>query len=187
MRRLITTSLALLLVTGCASIADSTPEPGAATPQATESSPAPTPPTPEPASPSPSEAARLGTEEAAVRYLEIVRPYNEALEALETAINTGQPVDVQQEQAAATVTALHTEITELRNVRWPAEVEPHVLALADAGDEAVPSWETAAAATTSETMITAVLAALEHDDQAAADAIRRLLALDQYDESDYSS
>jgi hypothetical protein len=35
--------------------------------------------------------------------------------------------------------------------------------------------------------VTAVLAALEHDDQAAADAIRRLLSLDQYDEGDYSS
>ena len=187
MRRLITTSLVLLLVTGCASIADSAPEPAAPTPQTTEPSSASTPRTPEPAGTAPSEAPRLGVEEAAVRYLEIVRPYNEALEALETAINTGQPVDVQQEQAAATVTALHTEITELRNVRWPAEVEPHVLALADAGDQAVPSWETAAAATTSDSMVTAVLAALEHDDQAAADAIRRLLALDQYDEGDYSS
>ncbi|WP_460889561.1 hypothetical protein [Promicromonospora xylanilytica] len=140
-----------------------------------------------PAAASPSEAARLGPEEAAVRYLEIVRPYNEALEALETAINTGQPVEVQQERATATLTALRAEIKELRDARWPTDVEPHVLALADAGDEAVPSWEAAIAATTSENMVATVLAALEHDDQGAADAIRRLLALDQYDESDYSS
>jgi hypothetical protein len=36
-------------------------------------------------------------------------------------------------------------------------------------------------------VVAAVLAAMEHDDQAAADAIRELLALDQYDEGDYSS
>ncbi|MEU4364022.1 hypothetical protein [Promicromonospora sp. NPDC023987] len=187
MHRLITTSLALLLVSGCASTVAGAPEPAASTPQTTEPSSASTPRTPEPAATAPSEAPRLGAEEAAVGYLEIVRPYNEALEALETAINTGQPVDVQQEQAVATLTALRAEIKELRDVRWPAKVEPHALALADAGDQAVPSWEAAAAATTSDSMVTAVLAALEHDDQAAADAIRRLLALDQYEEGDYSS
>lgn len=176
MRRLITTSLALLLASGCASAADGAPEPAAPTTQ-----------TSGPASASPSEAARLGAEEAAVRYLKIVRPYNEALEALETAINTGQPVDVQREQAAATLAALRAEIKALRGTRWPAKVEPHALSLADAGEQAVPSWEAATAATTSENMVTAVLAALEHDDQAAADAIRRLLSLDQYDEGDYPS
>jgi hypothetical protein len=176
MRRLITTSLVLLLACGCASAAGSASEPAAPTPQ-----------TSGPASASPSEAARLGAEEAAVRYLEIVRPYNETLEALETAINTGQPLDVQREQAAATLTALRAEIKALRAARWPAKVEPHALSLADAGERAVPSWEAATAATTSENMVTAVLAALEHDDQAAADAIRRLLSLDQYDEGDYPS
>lgn len=176
MRRLITTFLVLLLASGCASAVDGASEPAAPTPQ-----------TSGPASASPSEAARLGAEEAAVRYLEIVRPYNETLEALETAINTGQPLDVQREQAAATLTALRAEIKALRAARWPAKVEPHALSLADAGERAVPSWEAATAATTSENMVTAVLAALEHDDQAAADAIRRLLSLDQYDEGDYPS
>jgi TolA-binding protein len=176
MRRLITTSLLLLLVSGCASTADGAAEPAAPTAQ-----------TSAPASAAPSKPARLGTEEAAVLYLEAVRPYNEALEELETAINTGQPVEVQQERAAATLTALGAEIKALRAARWPAEVEPHALRLADAGEHAVPSWEAAAAATTSEAMVTAVMGALEHDDQAAADAIRRLLSLDQYDEGDYSS
>jgi hypothetical protein len=187
MRRLITTSLVLLLASGCASAADSAPEPAAPTPQASEPAPAPPSEASEPASAAPSEAARLGAEEAAGRYLEIVRPYNEALEALETAINTGQPVDVQREQAAATLTALRAETKALREVRWPAKVAPHAVTLADAGKQAVPSWEAATAATTSEDMVTAVLAALDHDDQAAADAIRRLLSLDQYDEGDYSS
>jgi hypothetical protein len=189
MRRLITTSLVLLLASGCASTVDD--EPGPAAPTARAAAPAtPAPPTSGPAvapSSEPAEPARLGTEEAAVRYLEIVRPYNEAIEALETAINTGQPVDVQQEQAAATLAALRTELEGLRAARWPAEVEPHALSLADAGERAVPSWEAATAATTPEGMVDAVLAALEHDDQPAADAIRRLLSLDQYDESDYSS
>lgn len=182
MRRLITTSLALLLVSGCAGTADGMPEPAARTPQAsTSASASPSP------SEAPSEPARLGTEEAAVRYLEVVRPYNEALEALETAINTGRPVEVQQEHAAATLATLGAEIEALRGERWPAEVEPHVRSLADASEQAVPSWEAAAAATTSEDMVAAVLAALDHDDQAAADAIRRLLSLDQYDEGEYTS
>jgi hypothetical protein len=83
--------------------------------------------------------------------------------------------------------AVRTAIEALRGARWPAKVEPHALSLADAGEKAVPSWEAAAAATTSEDMVTTVLAAMEHDDQAAADAIRRLLSLDEYDEGDYSS
>ena len=184
MRRLITTSLVLLLASGCASTADSAAEPAAPAPRT--SAPASASPS-ETVGTAPSEPARLGGEEAAVRYLEIVRPYNEALEALETAINTGQPVEAQQEQAAATLTELRAEIKALRGERWPAKVEPHARSLADAGEQAVPSWEAAVAAATAEDMVAAVLAALEHDDQAAADAIRRLLALDQYDERDYSS
>ena len=85
------------------------------------------------------------------------------------------------------MSALRTEIEALRGARWPAKVEPHALSLADAGEQAVPSWEAATTAATPEDMVTAVLAALEHDDQAAADAIRQLLSLDQYDEGDYSS
>lgn len=180
MRHLIITSLVLLLASGCAGVADGAPEPAAPTPRTST-------PTAAPASAPPSEPARLGAEEAAVRYLEIVRPYNEALEALEAAINTGQPVDVQREQATATLTALRSEVKALRGARWPAKVEPHALSLADAGEQAVPSWEAATAAATPEDMVTAVLAALEHDDQAAADSIRQLLSLDQYDEGDYSS
>lgn len=186
MRRLITTSLVLLLASGCASTADGAAEPAAPTAQTAEPG-TPTPQTSGPASAPPSEPPRLGAEEAAVRYLEIVRPYNESLEELETAINTGQPVDVQREHATATLAALRAEMKALRGARWPTEVERHALSLADAGKQAVPSWEAATTAATSEDMVTAVLAALEHDDQAAADAIRRLLSLDQYDESDYSS
>jgi hypothetical protein len=186
MRRLITTSLVLLLVTGCASTADGAPEPAVPTAQTSGPASAPRQPSAS-ASAAPSEPARLGAEEAAVHYLDAVRPYNEALEELETAINTGQPVEVQREQATATLTALKVEIKALRGARWPAKVEPHALSLADAGERALPSWKAATAATTAEDMVTAVLAALEHDDQAAADAIRRLLSLDQYDEGDYSS
>ncbi|MDR7385076.1 hypothetical protein [Promicromonospora iranensis] len=185
MRRLITTSLVLLLASGCASTSDSA-SPAVPTAQASGPTSA-APRTSEPASAAPSEAARLGAKEAAAQYLEAVRPYNEALEELETAINTGQPVEIQRERAAATLTALRAEIKTLRGARWPAKVEPHALSLADAGEGAVPSWKAATAATTAEDMVTAVLAALEHDDQAAADAIRRLLSLDQYDEGDYSS
>lgn len=189
MRRLITTSLVLLLASvlasGCASTEDGASEPAA--PAAQASGPASAAPqTSEPASAAPSEPARLGAEEAAAQYLETVRPYNETLEALETAINTGQPVEAQQERAAETLAALRAEIKALRAVRWPADVEPHALSLADAGEQAVPSWEAAAAAATPEDMVTAVMAALEQDDQAAADAIRELLSLDQYDEGDYS-
>jgi hypothetical protein len=178
MRRLVTTSLVLLLVGGCAAVGDG---------ETRASAPTSSPSVAAVSSPSPSEAPRLTAEEAAVRYLEVVRPYNEALEALETAINTGQPVDVQKEHAMATVAALRAEIEALRGTRWPADVEPHAVSLAAASEKAVPSWEAAAAAATSDDVVAAVLAAMEHDDQAAADAIRELLALDQYDEGDYSS
>lgn len=186
MRLLVTTSLLLLLVSGCASVDDRAPGSAPVAPSASGSATAA--PTPSPtADPSPSEAPRLTVEEAAARYLDVVQPYNEALESLETAINTGQPVDVQQKQAESTVAALREEIDALRGTRWPDDVEPHALRLAAAGEEAVPSWEAAAAATTGDDMVAAVLAAMEHDDQAAADAIRELLVLDRYDEGDYSS
>lgn len=181
MRHLVATSLVvLLLVSGCAPVDDGAAGSAASTPVESDSAPAAP-------SPSPSKAPRLTVGEAAARYLEVVRPYNEALEALEVAINTGQPVDVQRKRAASTVATLRAEIDALRGTRWPADVEPHALSLAAAGEQAVPSWETAAAATTPDDLVAAVLAAMEHDDQAAADAIRELLTLDQYDEGDYSS
>jgi hypothetical protein len=178
MRRLVPTFVVLLLGSGCASVDNGAPGSADSTPVKSASAPA---------TPSPSETPRLTVGEAATRYLEVVRPYNEALEALETAINTGQPVDVQRKQAASTVAALRAEIDALRGTRWPADVEPHAMSLAAASEQAIPSWETAAAATTPDDLVAAVLAAMEHDDQAAADAIRELLALDQYDEGDYSS
>ena len=128
----------------------------------------------------------LSHEDAAARYLAVVEPYNVAWEALELGINGGQPVETLQTQAAAVATANDTHVQELQATVWPADVQPSVDALVAASQQAQTYWLQAAAAPTRDGVITAVLAAAEHDGGAAAPTIRSLLGLDEYDESDYS-
>lgn len=132
------------------------------------------------AAPSPTD---LTPEEAGERYLEMVRPYNTVLEQLETAINEGRPLDEQAGLAAATAGALRAEIEGLRATTWPADVQPHAVALADAAEQAVPLWEEASRATTQDALVAAVQAATAPGEDEAA-KIRELLALGAYDESD---
>jgi hypothetical protein len=79
------------------------------------------------------ESPELSRAEAAQRYLAAVRPYNEALEEFEDAVNTGQPLATEQELATRTAEALAQEIEDLRTVAWPADVAPHAEALAADG------------------------------------------------------
>ncbi len=124
-------------------------------------------------------------EEAAQRYLEIVRPYNEALEDLERGVNSGRSLDTVTGLAGAVAEANAAHIEELADTNWPTDVQSAVDDLIAESTAAQEYWEDAAAAETYDGFIEAVLAAGEHDGTEAAEIIRELLNLDEYDESDY--
>ncbi|WP_164545047.1 hypothetical protein [Antribacter gilvus] len=104
-------------------------------------------------------AAALTKEEAAQRYAEMVKPYDEVRVALETAISEGRSLEEQAGLAGATAGALRAEIEGLRATTWPDDVQPLAEALAAASEQALPLWEQAAAATTPEDLATAVQSA----------------------------
>jgi hypothetical protein len=131
------------------------------------------------------ESPELSRTEAAQRYLAAVRPYNEALEDFEDAVNTGQPLGTQQELAARTAEALAQEIADLRTVAWPADVAPHIEALVAESERALPHWQQAAEAASVEDLLTAVHEAVEFSGTGEAAAVREILDLDEYDEDDY--
>jgi hypothetical protein len=140
-------------------------------------------PAPSTTSPPP---APLSKDQAAERYLAIVEPYNVALEALEQAINGGQPVESLQTQAAAVAAANDTHVQELRATAWPTDVQPAVDDLVAASEQAQTYWLQGSQAPTRDALIAAAVAAGEHDGGTAADTIRSLLGLDDYNEDDYS-
>lgn len=134
----------------------------------------------------PSGPAELSLADAADRYLEITRPYNEALEAFEEAFNSGnEDLATLIGMAGDTAAALETEIGELQETAWPAEVQTHVDDLVAASEQALPHWQEAAAAESQEDLLAAAQAAGEQDGGDAGGAIRELLGLDPYDEEDY--
>jgi hypothetical protein len=169
---------ALLVVTGCSGepsrkpVADTLPAP----PTPPSTSPAPTPTTPAP----------LSQEQAAKRYLAIVRPYNVALERLEQAINTGRPLATVRTLAADVASANAAHMRDLRAAAWPVEVRAPVRELLAESAQAQSYWRQAAQATTRSGLVQAVLHAARHDGSDAAGSIRRLLDLGKYDERDYS-
>lgn len=133
----------------------------------------------------PTGPVELTREQAADRYLDIVRPYNQALEELEQAFNGGQDLATLTRLAGATAAALETEIGQLQSTRWPAEVQSQVEDLVAASERALPHWREAAAVASRDDLVAAARAAGEHDGGEAAGTIRELLGLDPYDEDDY--
>lgn len=132
-----------------------------------------------------SEPARLTRKQAARKYLKIVRPYNEALERWEIAVNDGS-LDVAADAAEDAASALEKEVTALRETPWPPKVERHAAALADAGEKRSVIWrEELAEAETLDDVYAALDALAQVDDDAPATKIRKLLDLDRYQESAY--
>ncbi len=130
--------------------------------------------------------AVLSKEEAAKRYLAIVKPYNVALEQLEKATNDGKPIAELRNLAQATATANETHVRELSAAAWPADVRPAVTALATASGEAQQHWLAAAQAKTRDALIKSFNAAAKASGGDHAKEIRRLLDLAKYNEGDYS-
>jgi hypothetical protein len=179
----VTCVAALLIAAACSdgkgSVAADNASPETTAPSSTTT----LPPAPSTTSPPP---APLSAPEAAERYLAIVEPYNVALEALEQAANSGQPVETLRAQAAAVAAANATHIEQLRTTMWPTNVQPAVDQLVSEAELAQNFWVQASQAQTRETLIAAVVSAGEHDGAAAAGTVRSLLGLGDYNEDDYS-
>ena len=177
MRLILVTATALAALAGCSSAttattaATGTPVVGS-TPT---TSAAATPPTPAP----------LSKPDAARRYLDIVRPYNVALEALETAINSGQPVATLRARADELAAANDTQIKQLQATVWPIEVRAPMAELIAESGKAQPLFLKAAQAKTRSQVVQAVVDFGKHQGKAPAKAIRELLELAKYDERDY--
>lgn len=135
-----------------------------------------------PAEPTP---APLSKPDAARRYLDIVKPYNEALENLEQAINDGQDLEVQQTSAGELVGANEQQIKDLESVVWPADVRDAMAELVAESRKAQPFLREAAQAGSTDDLVEALLAAMEHDGAEPAEKIRAALDLDAYDETEY--
>jgi hypothetical protein len=134
---------------------------------------------------SPSAPPEPSVEDAAQAYLEIVRPYNEALEGWENAINGGQPLENVTAAAAQAATALDAEAAALRDTPWPAQVASHAEQLAAASEQAATVWREMAAAESFDGVQAALDSLQAIDDNTPATAIRELLQLDRYDEAEY--
>ncbi|MFG1710576.1 hypothetical protein ACFLIM_46160 [Nonomuraea sp. M3C6] len=128
----------------------------------------------------------LTVEQAARRYLGIVRPYNIAIERLEQAINGGQPVAALRRRAAQVATANRTQIRHLTDTAWPKALRGPVAQLKDESLKAQRHWLLAARARARSALIQDVLNAARYDGKPAVGKIRSLLHLGRYDENDYS-
>lgn len=169
MRLLLVTAGALLALAGCATA------PVAAPPATTTSTAPVTTTTPPP----------LSKPEAAQRYLAIVKPYNVALERLETAINSGQPVATLRTRAGEVATANQEQINQLHTTPWPTEIRAPMAELIAESGKAQPLLQQAAQAKTRTQLVQAVVDGMKHDGKAPAKLIRDFLELAKYDERDY--
>jgi hypothetical protein len=174
MRLLLVTTGALLTLAGCAAAPTAT-TPLAAPPATTTSTAPPTTTTPPP----------LSKPDAAQRYLAIVKPYNVALERLETAINSGQPVATLRTRASELAAANQEQINQLQTTRWPTEISgPMADLIAESGKSQQLILQAAQAKTRSQ-LVQAVVDGMKHDGKAPAKLIRDFLELAKYDERDY--
>jgi hypothetical protein len=123
---------------------------------------------------------------AAKRYLEIVRPYNVALERLEQAFNAGAPLVRLRALADAVARSNAEHMRQLRATAWPSAVRAPMEQLLAESAAAQPYWRQAAAANTREELARSLLAAARHDGTSSANKIRNALGLDDYDETDVS-
>lgn len=136
------------------------------------------------ASPATSSAsAELSLADASARYLEIVAPYNTAVEEFEDAAQSGQSWTKLRDLAAKVAQANKAHGQLLRDTAWPAQVREPMAALLTEIDAAQPYWEKAAQAKTEKELTDAVLAAVEHSGAKQAGAVRQALGLPPYTES----
>jgi hypothetical protein len=170
-RRLVTVMVLALLAGGCEGAG-----PGGSSTWVTS----PAPPTTSPTSSAGS--TPLTVAQAGSRYLEIVRPYNTALEKFEDAAHAGTPWKNLRPLAGRVAQANAAHAKALRQTSWPAAVRAPMAALLTEIDLAQRSWQRAAQAKTADELARAVRAAAAHSGSKPAGQIRTLLGLPPYSE-----
>jgi hypothetical protein len=182
--RILLSAIVLSAVSGC-STADNGAAPAVTTGSTTDSATAATTTTTTARTTTSVTPVPLAKDEAARRYLDIVTPYNLALEHLEQGINEGRPLAEVHALADATAKANQAHVAALRAVVWPADVVSPMTALIGESELAQPHWDRAALAPNRDAVIEAVKAAIPGGRSEAATTIRAQLSLDQYEERDY--
>lgn len=167
MRRWIAILALALLTMGCSEARDRPP--ASAGQQTATEAPSPTP-------------AALSLAQAKTRYLEIVTPYNTALEELEKAINAGKPWTTVRTLAGKVATANAEHAQALRATVWPDEVRAPMAALLAETDAAQRYWQLAAQAKTAQELNSAIRSAAQHSGSKQATEVRSKLGLPPYRE-----
>jgi hypothetical protein len=126
--------------------------------------------------------AALTLPQAKARYLEIVTPYNTALEKLETAANGGKSWTTVRTLAGKVATANAEHAQALRATAWPDEVRKPMAALLAETDTAQGYWQRAARAKNAEELMSAIRSAAKHSGSKPATEIRSKLGLPAYRE-----
>lgn len=158
-----------LLVAGCGVRQDELTQAGAPGPSVSVAPP----PTP----------SALTVAEAGPRYLQIVAPYNKALEALETAANSGKSWTTVRALAVKVAEANETHARALRATLWPEEVRAPMAALLAETDAAQRYWESAGRAKNVDELARAIRSASRHSGAKPANEVRAKLGLPAYSES----
>jgi hypothetical protein len=170
MKRLVPGLVAVITCSGCLG---STPTAEPATrPPAVSATP----------SAAPTARVALTRAQAAKRYLQIVRPYNSALERFETAAHAGRSWTSLRVLAARISSTNAAHIRALRTTPWPPEAREEVTALIAVSVRAGRYWSAAAEAPGPAQFQTAVLRGAKLSGKREATAVRHALGLPPYRE-----
>lgn len=121
--------------------------------------------------------------QAGPRYLQIVAPYNTALQKFQDAAHANKPWRDLLPLAGQVAQANAGQATALRQTSWPVEVATPMAALLTEIDLAQTDWQRAADAKTSNELAQAVQAAAGHSGATPAGQIRTALGLPPYSKS----
>ncbi|MGN9777359.1 hypothetical protein ACTMS0_16570 [Micromonospora sp. H33] len=130
----------------------------------------------------PAAPTALTPAEAKSRYLEIVTPYNRALEELEDAVNSGKPWRTVRTLAAEVARTNAAHAAELREVVWPAKVRAPLAALLAENDIALRHWRRAGEAADADALMREIRTAAAHSGAEEAGRVRAALGLPAYRE-----
>lgn len=133
-------------------------------------------------SPTPSPST-LTVAQAGSRYLQIVAPYNAALQKFQDAAHANEPWRDLRPLAGEVAQANAAQAQALRQTSWPTGIATPMAALLTQIDLAQGDWQRAANAKTSDELAQAVRAAAAHSGSQPAGQIRTALGLPPYSKS----
>ncbi len=169
MRRVLAVLTIALLTSGCGGTSRGGPAASVASTAPPLTSPTPTP------SPKTLTVAQAGTQ-----YLQIVAPYNTALQKFQDAAHANKPWRDLLPLAGEVVRANAVQAQALRQTKWPVEIAAPMATLLTEIDLAQGDWQRAADAKTSDELAQAVRAAAAHSGSQPAGQIRTALGLPPY-------